>query len=1116
MLGRAMAPAFRILGPLEVRIDDRPVALGGGRERAILGILLLNVGAVVSVERLIDGVWGDARPSSAKHMVHEYVSRLRQSLADAGVIATRPPGYVLELADGVLDVSQFVRLTAAARVAAGARREGEALRSYDQALAVWRGDALSDVAMESHAQIAVERLDRERGLVREERIDCALALGQHLQLIPELEHRVEEAPLRERSRAQLMLALYRAGRQTDALDRYREGRQLLVDQAGVEPGHELRQLEHAILSHDPALALAPVRPEPERPPGPATAPLRGRRMQALILGALLVATVGIVVLVVARSGSEALAQVDPNSAGAIDPGRDRLVDQVRVGSGPGRIAAGFGSLWVVNDFDGTVSRIDPSTGTVDQTITVGGDPTGIAVGAGFVWVACTDTRSVDRIDPRLNRRVQRITVGNGPSGIAISPGAVWVTNRLDDTVTEIESTTGTVRRTLDAGPGPSDIAYGLGALWIANESSSTVTHLDPETGALSEVTVGNGPEAVAVGYGSIWVASTLDGTVSRIDPTSDTITSTIAVGLGPSSILASAGAIWVADSYASRIVRIDPAANHIVRTIDVGSGPQGLASIDGRVWLSARENAAIHRGGTLRLFNLYPPDSLDQGAGYVASAWSVFSVTGDGLVGFKRVGGLDGGTLVPDLASSLPTPTDGGRTYTFQLRPGIRYSNGDPVRASDVRRALERAFRLNSPGAPFFAGIVGAGACSKRRCDLSRGVVTDDRAGTVIVHLRQPDPEILYKLAVPFADPVPTEVSLTRAAPLGVPGTGPYVIQSYKNTHLVLVRNPRFREWSAAAQPDGYPDRIILTYNDALGAQLTAVELGKADVMESPVPPSRVHEVETRYAAQVHVFPFSQTIAVFLNTRVPPFDNLAARQAFNFAIDRGKVVAEFGGAEAATVTCQILPAGMPGYRPYCPYTRNPTPHGVWTSPDLARARKLVAASGTRGEKVVIWTRADKPFQLDIGHLAVAALDRLGYRSSLKTVKGYAYFGEIADSRNAVQAGFYAWSQDYPAASNFLTLFTCGMFEPDSDSNENDSEICNPRIDRAVGRALTEQTRDAGAPSNATWAAVDRLVTDTAPWVPVANTRDSVLVSRRVGNVQANTQWGVLIDQLWVR
>ncbi len=190
---------------------------------------------------------------------------------------------MLESAGETMDVREFGKLTAAARAASSAHRPADALQSYDQALALWRGDALADVALEGQALIATTRLDQERRLVGEERIDCALALGRHLQLIPELEHRVDEAPLRERSRAQLMLALYRAGRQTEALDRYREGRTLLVEQAGVEPGSDLHELERAILTHDPALELAPPRGARDHAATEGAATLRGASPKAPVV-----------------------------------------------------------------------------------------------------------------------------------------------------------------------------------------------------------------------------------------------------------------------------------------------------------------------------------------------------------------------------------------------------------------------------------------------------------------------------------------------------------------------------------------------------------------------------------------------------------------------------------------------------------------------------------------------------------------------------------------------------------------------------------------------------------------------------------------------------------------
>ena len=778
------------------------------------------------------------------------------------------------------------------------------------------------------------------------------------------------------------------------------------------------------------------------------------------------------------------------------------------------MAAGAGSLWVVNDFASTVSRVDVSTGTVEQTVQVDRDPTAIAYAAGSIWVACNGTRSVDRINAETETVVQHVPVGNGPSGIAVAPGAIWVTNRLDDTITEIDAVTGHRRRTLPAGANPSDAVFGFGALWIANESTSTVTRLDPGTGGLEDVAVGNGPEAVAVGEGSVWVANSLDGTVSRIDPGTEVVTATITVGAGAASVLVSDGSVWAAASYGGVVTRIDPATNRVVDAIKVGNGPQSLAAIDGRIWMSVRQTAVVHRGGTLRIDDFITPAGLDTGVEGSAESAAIASITADGLIGFKRVGGLDGGTLVPDLALSIPNPTDGGRTYVFHLRPGITYSNGVPVRASDLRRVLERQFRLSGGNPQFYSELLGAAKCTKAQCDLSRGVVADDRTGTVTLHLDRPDSEFLDKLALPFADLAPPGIPLSKPAALGLPGTGPYRIESYRHLQLVLVRNRHFRQWSAAAQPDGYPDKIVWSFTGSRDKQLTAVEHGQADLMTSP-PAGRLTELATRFAAQVHVFPAATTFAIFLNTRVAPFDNLAARQAFNFALDRGQAIPGFGGADAAAVTCQILPPGMPSYRPYCPYTQHPTGTGVWSAPDLEKARELVKASGTEGQKVTFWT-GSKPFQLVVGRLALATLEKLGYRPSLKVVDFPKYFGVAGDSRARAQAGFAAWGADYPAASNFLTLFTCGSFEPASPENESLSELCNPRIQHAVDSALAVQIADGPVSAGASWTAVDRLVTDIAAWAPVVNTRNEVVVSRRVGNLQANTQVGVLVDQMWVK
>ena len=214
---------FRILGPLEVDREGTALALGGVRPRALLAILLLNANQVVSVDRLVDDVWDGRPPESAVHAVQVYVSQLRSALAEDGTrIATRAPGYVLSVAAEELDLHRFERLLSAGRDALAAGRAADAASSFREALALWRGPALADFGFEAFAQTPVARLEELRLVAQEERIEADLALGHHADLIGELEGLVAEHPLRERLRGQLMLALYRSGRQAEALQAYQD------------------------------------------------------------------------------------------------------------------------------------------------------------------------------------------------------------------------------------------------------------------------------------------------------------------------------------------------------------------------------------------------------------------------------------------------------------------------------------------------------------------------------------------------------------------------------------------------------------------------------------------------------------------------------------------------------------------------------------------------------------------------------------------------------------------------------------------------------------------------------------------------------------------------------
>jgi DNA-binding SARP family transcriptional activator len=271
---------FRVLGPLEVTRGERSIPITAARHQVVLAMLLLEVGRVVSVERLVDALWAEDPPSTARSQVQICVSMLRKLLAGGGAdLLSRPPGYMLQVPDGSLDVWRFRQLTAVAEDKAGTRPE-EAVARYREGLALWRGEACAGVASRIVDQAAI-RLNEERRAALEACLDLELRLGRHHRVAGELAELVAAAPLRERPRALLMLALYRSGRQAEALEVFRLGREILVEELGADPGKELRALEQAILTGDGVLD-PPAAPAPGRTEEPALAVPRPRPLPATV------------------------------------------------------------------------------------------------------------------------------------------------------------------------------------------------------------------------------------------------------------------------------------------------------------------------------------------------------------------------------------------------------------------------------------------------------------------------------------------------------------------------------------------------------------------------------------------------------------------------------------------------------------------------------------------------------------------------------------------------------------------------------------------------------------------------------------------------------------------
>ena len=1149
-----MAVVFRVLGPLEVWFDGAPVKIGGARQRALLAMLLLHANRVVSREQLIDELLSDARHETADHTLRVQVSRLRSVVDRPGAseprLVRQAPGYRLRVDSGELDLEVFEELVAQAHEASGNGDHELAARTLREAEALWRGRPLADLDSKRFAQLEIERLAEMRLVATEDRFDAELALGRQRRLVPELERMVAEHPLRERVRGQAMLALYRSGRQAEALAAYRAGRACLVDQLGVEPGPALRALERAILRQDATLDLpqsasprlggeptadvAVVSDQPVVVAPSARAPASSRRGRHRVRREAIVAVAVAAVALVAFLAAAGMAPVhEPalrperaltgDGVALVSPADGALKATLPLGAAPSDMVAGFGSLWVTEGAAGDVGRIDPNAHRILARIPLGAGPSRITAGGGAVWVLDPISHTASAIDPTTDTVGQTIAVAGGASDVAFSAGSLWILDRRSATVSRFDPGSGSRRTTIGVGGHPSNLTAIGDGLWVTDDKQGLVQRIDPYGATVTQtLRVGGAPAAVAATNAGIWVVDRLAATVSRLSSDGRTVASPVGLGGAPSTLASAGGKFWVGDDRHGIVLGLDPRTMSVRTRVHVGGEVSSLATDHG-LWVAVRA-LAVRPGGRLTAVGSYAGlDTVDPAA---STSWNPPSpqslgLTNDGLVTLDHVAGPDGSRLVPDLALALPAPGDGGRTYRFTLRPGIRYSTGAPLRPSDVAHSFERLFAIGSAGAALYTPILGASACIRTpiRCDLSQGIVADDQTGIVTFHLTQPDPDFLYKLTVSYAYVLPATTP-KRQARTPLPATGPYVITRYiPGRELRLVRNPHFHEWSAAAQPSGYPDRITIPLGLSPAQAEGAIAGGQVDFDPNlgELPGRRARDLLVDRRVQVQIHPALVTGFMFLNTKAPPFTQVAVRRALNLAYDRSDAVDGWGGTLAARPTCQLLPPAIPGYRQYCPDTSRPGLDGGWKATDLARAKRLVAASGTRGMRVVVWNVNPSPAgAIEETRLAVTALRRLGYRASLRLLPGSTYFSYIGDSRNRAQVIDGGFGADFASASDFLGKFTCGEFVArDGLHTTDDSEFCSRQFDRQVQDAASLQ-----APQPATadrlWSGLDRKLTDLAVLVPTVTPNEVDVVSRHIHDYQYNPVWGALLDQLSVR
>jgi peptide/nickel transport system substrate-binding protein len=840
---------------------------------------------------------------------------------------------------------------------------------------------------------------------------------------------------------------------------------------------------------------------PYAPPPPSER--KFSRRWAVAVGIAVVLALVAISLPLLRSG-DGTVEVRTNSIARLNADDGRLELATALGQRPGTSAIGFGSLWVVEPDRGRVARLALEDGSVNDTIPVGTSPTGVAVGEGSVWVTNAGDGTVSRIDPGTNEVSQRLDAGSRPSGIAVGDGALWVADEIAAELLRIDPTSGEMQAVALAGQ-PSGVAFTPNGVWVTFAPAS-VARVEPASqGVTLTKTVGSGPTAVLGAFGSIWIANHIDGTVSRLEPSTGRVEATIPVGDGPNSLAAAAGSLWVANELDDTINAIDPATDTERRTVPVGAATTSLAVAGEALWLAVGASAAEHRGGTLTVSSEGGvPTSLDPAIVFFGGDLEsrILSITNDGLVSFKKVGGAGGATLVPDLASAFPQVSPDGLSWRFPLRKGIHYSTGDPLRPDYFRHALERTFSLNPDAAlGVFGAIDGAKACvdGPSPCDLSGSIVADRES--VTFRLVRPDPDLIYKLAMPAALPVPVATPFEDQGLDPVPATGPYLIERADKDGIEFKRNLEFREWSGSAQPDGFVDAISWRFEEDPAIAFDRLGSDELDRMTEPRPED-VASLQAAHPDQVALWPNAFTTFIHLDARKPPFDDVRVRQALNYAIDRDHVVGLLGGPTSHRPTCQILPPNFPGYEPFCPYTLDPD-RGVWSAPDLDRARALIEEAGAVGAKVTVWASELFPGAVKAMRYIVKVLNDLGLHASLRIVSdvGEYFAGEP-------QAHVSGWAPDYPSAGGFISVpFRC-------DDLGTAPVLCVESLDARIRRAQQLQATDPAA-ANRAWIEIEHRIVEDAIVAPLTNPVTPYVFSARTENVQVHPVWGILLSRLWV-
>jgi len=858
--------------------------------------------------------------------------------------------------------------------------------------------------------------------------------------------------------------------------------------------------------------------QPVRSPRPA---IPRRTVLAVLAAAVATGGAAALVLILVSGGNGPALRFAGNGVGYIDSKTSRLAGVTSLSTAPAGVASDGRGAWVTSPDEQAVLRVDG--GRVSRVVPVADRVRSIAVDGGTVWAAGERSgwlRSISRAAGVRGRSV-RLFRPNGlevrpASGLAIGGGSIWASAGRGR-VARVDARAARVAARVDAFEAPAAIAADGRASWVVDGIANDVTPVD-SAGAADPIRVGRGPDAVAVGAGSVWVANELDDTVTRVDRARRTAVSTLRVGSAPSAIAVGAGAVWVANRLDGTISRIDPQADRVVATIAVGGAPNGISIAGDRVWVSAgAAAAATPRGGGSAVMSVENVDdlaSLDPAVTYSYTAWQILHASCGQLLTYPDRPGTAGSVPAPDLATGPPRITDGGRTYTFTIRDGVRFSppSSQTVTAATFAHSIERALDpkaiASGPGASLFSDIVGAGAFSAGRADHVSGLVA--RGQTLRITIAHPDRTLPARLAVPTLCAVPTDVPAVAFPGIAgaLPSAGPYVVTDFvAGSRAVLERNPRYQ----GPRPHRL-DRIEVTRAGS-DAAVALAEQDRVDYVASGISLDTARRLRARYgpgspaarARRQRYFetPQLETELLMLNASRPLFADVRLRRAVNYAVDRRAISAiETGpssGLSAVAPTDQYLPPGMPGFVDARIYPID--------GPDVAAARTL-AGSGQR--RATMYTCRD-PGCREMGRIVRRNLAAVGIRVTVKAFEIGELFGREATPGEPYDIAYLGWASDYPDPSDFLNRLFAGdaIGEP---GKLNIGYFDEPAFNRRLA--------DANAlPAPARYAAYGRLDQDlarAAPAIALENKVRRSFFSSRIGCQIDQAVYGIDLAALCLR